>query len=31
MRPSREDAPTIENYVERLENYADEPEDRAEE
>lgn len=23
MRPNREDAPTIENYVERLENYAD--------
>lgn len=28
MRPSREDAPTIENYVERLENYADVLEDR---
>lgn len=30
MRPSREDAPTIENYVERLENYADVLEDRIE-
>ena len=28
MRPNREDAPTIENYVERLENYADVLEDR---
>ena len=30
MRPNREDAPTIENYAERLETYADVLEDRVE-
>ena len=28
MRPNREEAPTIENYVERLEEYIDELEDK---